>query len=154
MLARRLFGRRSWPVQSCSSSTAWRHALWSRSLSDRARAAQARAWLLASAFATTDALAQGGTPPDVERRGFSFDLRLALGAASAEFTERDRPVADFEALALGGGARFGWFLDEHVLLGAELTGSWHAALGAPRVQDPSYFSSGGAPSGATYSVIV
>ncbi|HTV20178.1 MAG TPA: hypothetical protein VMG12_15950 [Polyangiaceae bacterium] len=89
-----------------------------------------------------------------ERRGFSFDLRLGGGGAAAAFTENDRPVVDFESFALGGSARFGWFLGPHVLLGAELTASWHSSVGALRVHDPVYFSSQGQPSGAAYTAII
>jgi hypothetical protein len=87
------------------------------------------------------------------RDGFSFDLRLAAGGATAHFTESDRPVADFEALAVAGSARFGWFLSPHVLLGAELSSSWHSGLGTLGVQDPAYFYPDGVPSAASYTVV-
>jgi hypothetical protein len=80
-------------------------------------------------------------------------LRLGAGGASADFSESDRPVAEFEALALGGSARFGWFVGPHVLLGAELTSSWHSAVGSLAVADRPYFDAG-VPNTAAYSVIV
>jgi hypothetical protein len=122
----------------CSSHSAW------------ARLAQACCTLLAlwpsAARATNDAPAEHG------RDGFSFDVRLAAGGATAAFTESDRPVADFAAVALGGSARFGWFWGPHVLLGAELSSSWHSGVGTLRVQDAPYFYEG-VPSEASYSVV-
>ena len=90
--------------------------------------------------------------PMTERSGFSFDLRLTAGPARAEFTESDYPVASFEALTVGAAARLGWFIGPHVLLGAELAGSWHGGVGRLHVQDPSYFSGNGIPTEASYAV--
>lgn len=88
------------------------------------------------------------------RSGFTFDLGLSAGGASAGFTESDYPVADFEALSLGVDARFGWFIGHHVLLGAELAFSWHAALSPLRVDETrGYFSNGSVPTQASYEVI-
>lgn len=99
------------------------------------------------------AVAASEEPTAPARDGFSFDLRLAAGGATAAFTESDYPVADFEALAISGSARFGGFLGPHVLMGAELGSSWHSGVGALRVKDPPYFNSG-LPNEATYSVIM
>jgi hypothetical protein len=126
-----------------------RAGLWCAGHSPWVRLAQGCCTLFAlwpsAAIAAEDAPAQRG--------GFSFDLRLAAGGATAAFTESDRPVADFETLAVGGSARFGWFLGPHVLLGAEFSSSWHSAVGALRVQDRPYFYPDGVPSAASYSVV-
>ena len=128
--------------------------MWCRSHSLRVPRAQALCLSLALSFVPTAALAQSEAPPDEPgRAGFSFDLRLASGAATAAFTESDGPIADFEAFALGGAARFGWFLSPRVLLGAELTATWHTGVGTLRVKDPLYFVGDGTPNAATYSVV-
>jgi hypothetical protein len=88
-----------------------------------------------------------------ERSGFSFDLRLGAGAATAQFTEGDRDVAAFPALAIGGALRFGWFLDRHVLVGAEVASSWHTGVGHLTVQDLDYFNGDALPSDATYTAV-
>lgn len=89
-----------------------------------------------------------------ERSGFTFDLALSAGAARAEFSESDYPVADFDALSLGVDARWGWFVGQHVLLGAEMAVSWHTAAGAIRVDGTrGYFSNGAEPTQASYGVI-
>jgi hypothetical protein len=88
-----------------------------------------------------------------ERSGFTFDMRLCVGAASAEFTESDYAVADFDAVTIGGALRFAWFLSQHVLLGAELAGGWHGGVGQLRIHDPSYFVSKGLPDEASYGVL-
>jgi hypothetical protein len=88
-----------------------------------------------------------------DRSGFSFDARLCVGAASAEFSESDRPVADFDAVSIGGALRFGWFLSQSVLLGAELAGAWHGGMGELRIHDPSYFVAKGLPDEASYGVL-
>jgi hypothetical protein len=125
-------------------------ALWPRSHTPWIALARGCCTLLV--LSPGSALAWAEAPPAVERSGFSFDLRVVGGGASAEFTENDRRVADFEALALGGSARFGWFLGPHVLIGAELTSSWHAGVGTLTVHDPSYFNRG-VPSAAEFTVI-
>lgn len=137
---------------SRSHDSAWldRAGVWCRSHSPWARLARACcAWL---ALWPCTALATSDAPVEHERDGFSFDLRVAAGGATAAFTESDRPVADFEALALGGSARFGWFCGPHVLVGAELSSSWHSGVGSLRVQDRPYFDEG-VPSEASYSVV-
>ena len=91
-----------------------------------------------------------GHPVMVERDGFTFDLRLGTGYARTRFDERDSLIADCEALAIAGGARFGWFIGPHVLLGAELAGSWQSCASAVRVRDESYFTSKPRPEGASY----
>lgn len=88
-----------------------------------------------------------------ERSGFSFDVRFFAGAASAQFTESDYEVADFDAIAVGGALRFGWFLGQHVLLGAEFAGSWHGGVGKLHIHDPSYFVAKGLPEEANYGVL-
>ena len=99
--------------------------------------------------------ARAETPRDVmtERSGFTFDLRVNTGAASAEFTESDYPVADFDAIAVGAAARFAWFVGHHVLLGAELVGTWHGGVGKLRIHDTSYFNNRGIPESASYGVL-
>jgi hypothetical protein len=134
-----------------SNSAVQRAGVWCRSHSPWAWLAHGCFTLLA--FCPRAAVAAGEAPDGRRRDGFSFDLRLAAGGATVAFTESDHPVADFEALAIGGSARFGWFLGPHVLMGAELGSSWHSGVGALRVKDPAYFDSG-VPSGATYSVIM
>ena len=104
--------------------------------------------------AATPARAEG--PSDqvmTGRSGFSFDLRLNAGVASAEYTESDRPVANFEAVVVGGAARFGWFWGQHVLLGAELAGAWHGGVGSLRIVDPSFFATDRQPRDANYGVL-
>jgi len=88
-----------------------------------------------------------------ERSGFTFDMRLCVGAASAEFTESDYPVADFDAVTIGGALRFAWFLGPHVLLGAELAGGWHGGVGKLSIHDPSYFTGKRLPDEANYGVL-
>jgi hypothetical protein len=128
-----------------------RAGLWCRSHSPWAWWAHGCCTLLA--FWPGTAAAASDAPAEPARDGFSFDLRLAAGGATAEFTESDYPVADFEALAISGSARFGWFLGPHVLMGAELGSSWHSGVGALRAKDPLYFDSA-VVSGATYSVVM
>jgi hypothetical protein len=89
-----------------------------------------------------------------ERSGFSFDVRLCVGAARAEFTESDYPVADFDAVAVGGALRFGWFFGQHVLLGAELSGGWRGGVGTLSIHDPGYFSGKRLPDEASYGMLV
>lgn len=110
--------------------------------------------LPASALAQDDTplVQRGAERLPAQRDGFTFDLRLAPGAASANFTESDRAIADFEAFALGASARFGWFVGPHVLLGAELSSSWHAGVGSLRVRDAEYFR-GRQPGEAHYTVV-
>lgn len=88
-----------------------------------------------------------------ERSGFTFDMRLCVGAASAQFTERDYAVADFDAVTIGGALRFGWFLGQRVLLGAEFVGAWHGGVGTLRIHDPSYFSGKRLPDEASYGML-
>ena len=87
------------------------------------------------------------------RSGFSFDLRLGAGAAAAQFTEGERNVAEFSALTIGGALRFGWFLNPHVFMGAELASSWHTGVGRLTVQAPDYFIGDGPPSEATFVAV-
>jgi hypothetical protein len=143
--------RRRSASHSCRNSAVQRAGVWCCSHSRWARRAQGCCTLLV--FWPGAAIAANDAPAEHARGGFSFDLRLAAGGATAAFTESDYPVADFEALAIGGSARFGWFLGPHVLMGAELGSSWHSSVGALRVKDTSYFDSG-VPSGASYSIIV
>ncbi len=85
-----------------------------------------------------------------QRSGFSLDLRLGAGVASVAYDDTGRPVADFEAFALGGALRFGSFLNPHVVIGAELAASWGVGFGELRVRDPSFFGPDGYPTDATY----
>lgn len=87
-----------------------------------------------------------------ERSGFTFDVRLGVGAASASFTESDYEVANFEAVAVGGALRFGWFLGRHVLLGGEVAAVWHGGVGTLRIRDPGFFSGRRQPDEASYGV--
>jgi hypothetical protein len=85
-----------------------------------------------------------------QRSGFSFDLRLGAGAARVAYDDTGRPVADFDAFALGGAMRFGGFLNPHVVVGAELAASWGLGVGELRVRDPSFFGLDGPPTSAAY----
>jgi len=123
----------------------WAGLLWAGLLSAGLLGVASPARAEASGEATSEVM--------TERSGFSFDVRLTTGPARAEFTESDYPVATFEALAIGGAARLGWFLGQHVLLGAELAGSWHGGVGSLRIHDPSYFSGRELPTQASYSVV-
>jgi hypothetical protein len=125
--------------------------VWCRS--HRPWAGRAHGCCTLLAFWPSAAVAASDAAAEHARGGFSFDLRLAAGGATAAFTESDHPVADFESLAISGSARFGWFLGPHVLMGAELGSSWHSGVGALRVKDALYFDSG-VPSGVTYSVVM
>lgn len=97
---------------------------------------------------------EAASPDEPGRRsGFSFDLRLGAGLARVGYDESARPIADFDAVALGGAMRFGSFLNPHVVLGAELAFSWGSGVGELRVRDPSFFGADGYPSGATYGSV-
>lgn len=124
--------------------------MWCCSHGTWARLAQGCCTLLA--VWPSAALAADDAPAELDRDGFSFDVRVAAGAATAAFTESDRPVADFDALTLGGSTRFGWFVGPRVLIGAELGFGWHSGVGSLDVHDPLYFGDG-VPSEATYSVV-
>jgi hypothetical protein len=129
-----------WLALLCCFGAFWFHA-------SVAQAQQAESASVAQAQQAESASVDG-------RSGFTFDLALSAGGASAEFTESDYPVADFEALSLGVDARWGWFIGHHVLLGAELALSWHAAVNPLRVDDRrGYFSNGSVPAQASYEVV-
>jgi hypothetical protein len=145
-----IFRRHRAASRFIGNSSARRAGSWCRSHSPWARLAQGCCTLLV--LCPGGAAAASDAPAQHARDGFSFDLRLAAGGATAAFTESDRPVADFDALALGGSARFGWFTGPHVLLGAEISSSWHSGVGSLRVHDPPYFYEG-LPSEASYSVV-
>jgi hypothetical protein len=105
------------------------------------------ATLLIAAFSKE---AHAGDDQRGARSGFSFDLRLGAGLATVAYDDSDYPVADFEAVALGAGMHIGGFIGPHVLIGAELALSWGAGVGTLRVHDPSFFSTQGYPTSATY----
>jgi hypothetical protein len=122
--------------------------------SDTRRAARAGLCCLAVLGASAGvAHAEDERPTPIgDRSGFSFDLALSAGAASAEFTESDYPVADFQALALELDARWGWFVSRHLLLGGAFAISWHAGMGNIYLKDVTYFSNEGAPRHGFYEV--
>lgn len=151
--SRRSAASRSFGEWAAAPPGLWhcRHSPWVLR-SQRCAGELAVALCVTVALSSSAALASDEGDGEPERRGFSFDLRLAAGGASAEFTESDAPVAAFEAVALGGSARFGWFVGPHVLLGAELGSSWHTSVGRLRLQDPLFFNRG-LPADATFAAI-
>lgn len=83
------------------------------------------------------------------REGWTYDLSLGAGVATARYDERDDPVASFEAFVLGGSLRLGGFIGPHVLLGAELAVGWGAGVGTLRVHDRTWFNDD-YPRGSSY----
>jgi hypothetical protein len=92
-------------------------------------------------------------PEPGERSGFSFDLRLGAGLASVSYDEDERPIADFDAVALGGAMRLGGFLDPHVVVGAELALLWGSSVGDVQVRDPSFFGVDERPGSPAYGSV-
>lgn len=84
-----------------------------------------------------------------ERQGWSFDIRLGAGVATATYDMDEQPVADFEALVVAGALRLGGFIGPHVLLGGELAVTWGSGVGEPRILVPDEFSPG-YPRGSSY----
>jgi hypothetical protein len=83
------------------------------------------------------------------REGWSFDIRLGAGVATATYDESDRPLAHFEAFVVGGALRLGGFIGPHVLIGPELAVTWGGGVGEPRIHLPNEISQG-YPRGSTY----
>jgi hypothetical protein len=101
---------------------------------------------LCAAPATADAAAPAREP-------FLVDVRLSTGVATANFTQSDYPVADFDAVALSVTGRAGGFIGPQVRLGGEIFLGSRWAVGGIDVRDEDFFSIEGRPSGGTYTIV-
>lgn len=104
------------------------------------------------ALAAWPALARAESPPSkaVTRSDSSLDIKLSVGGVQAAFWRRNFLVAEFDALSINLELRYGWFSNQHLLIGLEGVGGAHVVVSDLELREVTPY---GVPADEVYSVV-